>query len=431
MSENERGKTALLVAIEMNKKVVVQALVNHNKDLVYKNDSHGVSAYDLAIELEYFEIAEILKPFFEDAKEPVEIKNNLDLEKLKLQFFDLIREEKTEQVFELVKDHPFLVTEKDKNDLTPLHIAVLGRNTSEIPELLLARDSDINQQDGNGNTPLHWAACHPTGYTFGKYLIESNASIDIPNNDGNYPLHMAVFSRNFKLVEYLLKNCNATNAGLKKANNDENTALHIVCAIANIPSQLDRMISLMTEKRAETNALNSRKETPLHIAAAAGCTRIHPSLCDQLTSKDIFGNTPLLSAARSLNLSAVQNLLDMGSSLDAANNDNENILHLLAFSDMGTITEDESLNCISLLKKLERKNQQRELIRQLLNRSTISTNETPLFYGVSANRVNLVKFYLRRGNTASVNATNIAGNTPLHLGVQRGNRTMVDLLIRK
>ena len=431
MSENERGKTALLVAVEMDKLDIVRRLVEFNKELVEKNDSHGVSAYELAIDLEYYDIGAVLKPYFENLPSPDDLKTKRDKEKLKETFFRHIREENTDACFEMVKKDEFLVTETDEFGRTPLHLAVVGRSTSELPELLLARDANINQQDKNGNTPLHWAACHATGFSFGKYLIESNASIDIPNNDENLPLHMAIFSNNFKLIEYLLQKCNPTTAGLKRANGDANTPLHIVCAVPKTPAQLDKMVSLMTQQRAETNALNSRNETPLHIAAAAGCTRIHPSLCDQLNSKDVFGNTPLLSAARALNLIAVQNLLDMGSSLDSANNDNENILHLLAFNDMGGLTDDDSLHCISLLKKLERKNQQRELLRQLLNRSTISKNETPLFYAVNANRLTLTKFFLRRGTVAGTNAQNINGNTPLHVAVTRANRGMVDLLVRK
>ena len=431
MSENERGKTALLVAVEMHQDKIIKRLVNHSKDLIEKRDSHGISAYELAIELEYYDIASILKPYFENVKEPNEYKELNDKKSLKEKFFKLIKEEKTDECFELVQKYPDLVHVKDDNGRTPLHLAVVGRNTSELPELLLARDANINEQDNFGNTALHWAASHPAGYTFGKYLIQCNASIDITNNDENLPLHMAVFSKNFRLIEYLLNECNSINAGLKKANGDKNTPLHIICAVSCNPTQLDKMVSLMTEKRAETNALNSRNETPLHIAAAAGCTKIHPSLCDQLNSRDIFGNTPLLSAARSLNLVAVQNLLDMGSTLDTANNDNENILHLLGFSDISGLTDNDTLQCINLLKKLERKNQHRELIRQLLNRSTISKSETPLFYSVSACRITLTKFFLRRGTSSTVNAFNISGDTPLHIAVKRSNKGLVDLLLRK
>ena len=159
--------------------------------------------------------------------------------------------------------------------------------------------------------------------------------------------------------------------------------------------------------------------------------RIHPSLCEQIEAKDIYGNTPLLSAARALNIHAVLNLLDVGAILDATNNDNENILHLLAYRDINDLTEDDSLQTIGLLKKLERRNQNRELLKDLLSKLTNSANETPLFYAASSNRLNLAKFYLRRGNPAMVNAPNINGDTPLHIAVQRGNRAMVDLFIRK
>jgi ankyrin repeat protein len=433
MSENERKKTALMISIEMGQVGCVTKLAAFSSALVLKNESHNLTSLEVAVELGQWDIANKLFPFFPDSASPTTLQTDHKELALTKRFFQLVREEEIDEVFELVKAHPTLVHSSDEGGRSPLHLAVLGRPTSELPELLLARDADINKLDPGGNTPLHWAACHASGAVFGKYLIESGAQIDIANREGNLPLHMAVFAGNLSLVEYLLTECNPAQSGLRQPNIDENTPLHIVCALPNhtTPAQLDVMISLMTEKRAETSAVNSRKETPLHIAAAAGCTRIHPSLCDALHAKDIYGNTPLLSAARALNLVAVQNLLDMGSSLDTANSDNENILHLLASSRMENLTEDDALHCISLLKKLERKGPQKETIRQLLNRTTISTTETPLFVAVASNRLHLAKFFLRRGNAASSNAQSIEGNTPLHLAAQSNARAMVDLLLRK
>ena len=434
MSENERGKTALLVAIEMNKKEIVKKLISLNEEILFKKDFHGINAYELSLELNHFEISNLLKPYFSNLKDCIDIdkfQNDLKIKKIKQQFFEFIREENIDGFKCLLKEYPFLLEETNDDGRTPLHVAVLGRNTSLIPQILISEKVNVNSKDNNGNTPLHWAASHHTGYSFGILLIEAGGKVDVANNNGNYPIHMAVFSRNYKLVKYILNRFNCISSGLRKANEDHNTALHIICAVAKNNSELDKMVTLMIEKRAETSSFNSRKETPLHIAASAGCTRIPPSLCDQLHAKDSYGNTPLLSAARALNFYAVQNLLDMGSAFDITNSDNENVLHLLASNDSSDMTEDDSLYCISLLKKLERRHQHRELIRQLLNQKTISTNETPLFYAVASNRLNLVKFFLRRGTTENVNTQSITGDTPFHIAIKRCNKQMVDLLMRK
>ena len=249
MSENERKKTALMVAIEMNQCTVVQLLADHSTELVQRPDSHGQSTFQVATQLGYFDIAHVLqKHFVEEESSALQLQETYEATQLNHKFFQLVREEDTDQVFELVKSHPHTVAITDEAGRTPLHVAVLGRHTSELPELLLARDADINKQDRNGNTPLHWAACHPTGYLFGRYLIECNARIDITNGDGNMPLHMAVFSQNTELIQYIVNESDLQGIGLRHPNHDENTPLHIACATHTDPTQLDQIISLMTSK---------------------------------------------------------------------------------------------------------------------------------------------------------------------------------------
>ena len=173
----------------------------------------------------------------------------------------------------MLEENDTLVNIVDSNGRSPLHIAVLGRKGSIIPEMLLSCGADVNAIDFNGNTPLHWAASNPDGFYFAKFLVKNKALLDIGNKDGNLPIHTAIYSGNYKFVQYLLTNENINNFGLKKANSDENTPLHIACALFSSAPYFDKIVQLMTEKRAETNATNSRKEIPLHIVAATGCAR--------------------------------------------------------------------------------------------------------------------------------------------------------------
>ncbi len=48
----------------------------------------------------------------------------------------------------------------DEYGLTPLDIAVAGRNRRPIVELLIVRGADINRVDPDGNTPLISAVMH-------------------------------------------------------------------------------------------------------------------------------------------------------------------------------------------------------------------------------------------------------------------------------
>jgi len=427
LTENNRGYTALHAAIEMNSAEIVKLLIE-NKEVVKVNSALNYTPYQLSLDLGRTEIAQILHPFFETAVTPADFRMEQEMNLLKNNFFDLIKEEKLEEIADMLIRFPELVNHRDSvNNRTPLHSSVLGREESMVPSLLLEAGADINAQDANGNTPLHLASSHKEGLYFVKLLLEQQASVSIPNNEGNLPFVMAIYCDNFELVEFFLSTQSPSDIGLQLSNNEKNTPLHVACAICAQSPHFDHIVQAMTEKGAATGAINSRKETPLHLAATAGCVKIHPSLCDQIDTRDIFGNTPLLCAARSMNLVAVQSLLDMGAAFSCSNTDNENILHMIAFRRF--ITEADEKLCISLLKKLERKPSFKDNIKQLLGYETVSKNETPLFYAIHSSRFKLAQFFLRRGSQPNIE--NISGDTPLHCAVQTGSRVMVDLLLRK
>ena len=61
------------------------------------------------------------------------------------------------KVTEILNQNPHLVSSKDEQGDTPLHLAAwLGQK--DVAELLLDRHAEINAKDNNGDTPLHLAA---------------------------------------------------------------------------------------------------------------------------------------------------------------------------------------------------------------------------------------------------------------------------------
>jgi len=61
------------------------------------------------------------------------------------------------QVTALLEGNRQLVSSKDIDGNTPLHLAVMGGH-KEVEALLLAREAGVNAKNNTGDTPLHLAA---------------------------------------------------------------------------------------------------------------------------------------------------------------------------------------------------------------------------------------------------------------------------------
>ena len=128
-----------------------------------------------------------------------------------------------QKVKTLLKYSPELVSNRDKEGCTSLHLATI-RGHKNIVEFLLARKADVNARDNLGQMPLHFAAA--TGRKdVAELLLANNADVNAKAKSDQTPLHVA--------AEYGRK--------------------HIV--------------ELLLSKGAEVNAKDNRGETPLHVAA--------------------------------------------------------------------------------------------------------------------------------------------------------------------
>ncbi|MFJ9907925.1 ankyrin repeat domain-containing protein [Streptomyces sp. NPDC101152] len=81
---------------------------------------------------------------------------------------------------------------RDRQGRTPLHIAALRGDVSEV-EQLIASGADPSAADSNGFTPLHLAA--QEGHVgVAQVLLDSGAEVDRKNRFGNTALSVAVFN---------------------------------------------------------------------------------------------------------------------------------------------------------------------------------------------------------------------------------------------
>ena len=132
---------------------------------------------------------------------------------------------------------------------------------------------DPGAKDESGYTPLHLAASDSTGEIL-NLLIHSGADIEVQNNNtGCRPLHMALEGHNPVTMRALI----TAGADVTAKTTDGDGPIHYVTANEMEPDINDcwspnaavhEMLRLIVEADPiVVYALNSRGETPLHIAA--------------------------------------------------------------------------------------------------------------------------------------------------------------------
>ncbi|KAL0381713.1 UNVERIFIED_CONTAM: Ankyrin repeat domain-containing protein, chloroplastic [Sesamum angustifolium] len=109
----------------------------------------------------------------------------------------------------------------DKDGLTALHLAVIGKREAVISHLL-RKGANTEVKDKDGATPLHYAAQVGALQTV-KLLIKYKVDVNVADNEGWTPLHVAMQTRNRDIAKILLVN----GADRTRRNQDENTPLDL------------------------------------------------------------------------------------------------------------------------------------------------------------------------------------------------------------
>ena len=191
---------------------------------------------------------------------------------------------------------------------SPLHLAILGGSLDKT-SILLRHNAVANLQDASGNTGLHYA----DNFSMIELLLnEGGANPNIPNVDGLCPLHLAVRRKDLESVKILLAKladvsvaddirwytplhlialpdiiananlsapssisvsgkiasllCKATEPAepdLNYQDRDGNTPLHHAVVLNTEYAQ--DLISVLLEHGANSNVINARGQTPLHL----------------------------------------------------------------------------------------------------------------------------------------------------------------------
>src|SRR5258706_11194892 len=115
-------------------------------------------------------------------------------------FWHLIWESDPEVIAQLLRERPNIVHERDKNDFTPLMIAVGSMEREvECVDLLIRAGSDVNAKSSDGYTPLHCAVDVDGPTCRGKMplqiiqlLVNAGAKLEVYQHWGWTPLMSAV-----------------------------------------------------------------------------------------------------------------------------------------------------------------------------------------------------------------------------------------------
>lgn len=230
--------------------------------------------------------------------------------------------------------------------------------------------------------------------------------LDGQNFDDVRPLELAIRSNNVETVQYLL----TAGANPYELNSKNKRFIHQAIFCQN-PAIFELLLAIETnavDKALDLSALlqtsianSKRKIASILIKHFEDTGKV-----SELNREQASGLTPLLLAAKKMDIPLVRALLDAGADPNIHSTLGNNALHLV-------------LRVMNLTQKTSRSTQHRpsltsseELARQKLNFSHIAL---------------LVKTLIERG--VSVNTADNSGNTPLIMAAKAQNLPLVDLLL--
>ncbi|XP_043916279.1 nuclear factor NF-kappa-B p105 subunit [Protopterus annectens] len=157
-----------------------------------------------------------------------------------------------------------------RNDLyqTPLHLAVVTKQTDVLDHLLMAR-ADVNLLDRHGNSVLHLAAKQGDVDILKILLSHEKVArlINLPDGNGFNAIHLAVMANSLACLRLLISA--GANVDAQEQSSGR-TALHLAIEQENV----SLAGCLLLEGEAFVDCVTFDGTTPLHIAAGRGSTRL-------------------------------------------------------------------------------------------------------------------------------------------------------------
>ena len=183
---------------------------------------------------------------------------------------------------------------KDEYDKTPLTFAIKYGHTNIVEFLLGGDEVNVNNKDNYGNTALHYAVKY-NRIEIVKMLIEHvNIKVDKKNNAGETPLLLALITYNQNIFDILISKVDLTIVNSRKE-----TPLHIATKLGRSGHRHYEMlyfIEKLLAQRANVHAQDEDGETPLHVATERNEGVVMQMLLEAGAPVDVqngSGDTPL------------------------------------------------------------------------------------------------------------------------------------------
>jgi ankyrin repeat protein len=240
-------------------------------------------------------------------------------------------------------------------------------------------------------------------------LINTEAKEHIVDERGNTALHIAIKQVNILLGERLA----SKGLDISYLKGIDQGSLQYLCIGATKQEYFQAIIDSLIDKGADIEARNKDKETPLHIAAKEGHTKIVQYLIDKGADKQAraaYYRTPLHLAAERGYIAVVQCLIEKGAGREAKEYCNQTPLHLAARNGHTEVAK--------YLVKQEANTQAKDRF-----------NNTPLHNAARNGHLDIVKLLLDK--EAEAGDKDNCGRTPLHLAALYGPIQVIQLLLEK
>ncbi|XP_068978038.1 poly [ADP-ribose] polymerase tankyrase isoform X2 [Bombus flavifrons] len=357
---------------------------------------------------------------------------------------------KRKQVIESLIRKNAALNEKNKDYLTPLHVAT-DHSHYDAMDVLLRHNAKVNALDGLGQTALHRCvrednvqACRillsynvdPSivslqGYTAAQIAAENVLKIlqDPPSgtDDAEAQLLEASKSGDLAAVERILRT-NPLAVNCRDLDGRHSTPLHFAAGFNRVP-----VVEYLLAHGADVHAKDKGGLVPLHNACSYGHYEVTELLVKHGASvnvADLWKFTPLHEAAAKGKYEIVRLLLRHGADATKKNRDGATPLDLVrdGDQDVADLLRGNSA-LLDAAKKGNLARVQRLVTQDNINcRDAQGRNSTPLHLAAGYNNLEVAEFLLERG--ADVNAQDKGGLIPLHNASSYGHLDIAALLIK-
>ncbi|MBN3319285.1 TNKS1 protein, partial [Atractosteus spatula] len=356
---------------------------------------------------------------------------------------------KRKQVTELLLRKGANVNEKNKDFMTPLHVAA-ERAHNDVMEVLQKHGAKMNALDTLGQTALHRAAlaghlqtcrlllsygADPTivslqGFTaaqMGNEAVQQilNENIPVRNSDVDYRLLEAAKAGDLDTVKQL---CSPQNVNCRDLEGRHSTPLHFAAGYNRVS-----VVEYLLHHGADVHAKDKGGLVPLHNACSYGHYEVAELLVRHGASvnvADLWKFTPLHEAAAKGKYEICKLLLKHGADPTKKNRDGNTPLDMVKEGDTdiqdllrgdAALLDAAKKGCLARVQKL--------CSPENINcRDTQGRNSTPLHLAAGYNNLEVAEYLLEHG--ADVNAQDKGGLIPLHNAASYGHVDIAALLIK-